>query len=348
MEGVAVAAAPAAARPARAGWFDALAPLVERLPGPAWAYYAVTSAILLGWMATVAEANGKPFGAGYALFGLQVVMPVALGHHFTDVARSALRRFRPLLDVDDARFAEIEHDFLTLSPGATWVATVVALALGSTAVFLSPEEWFGSYATSYDSMLAGIAPVIFLFVIPFGPFITRSIRQLVLVTRLHAAAPVVDPLRPGPTYAFSDFTVRVGLAMLVYGYGWLVADIETITASPVAYLLDAAFMAIAVAFFVLPLWGMHRRLVAGRDALLDSADGRLQTVIAELHRRADALDLRDADPLNKTIGSLIAERDVILKAPTWPWRPGTLNAFISLLAAPVILFIITRVLGRFV
>ena len=36
-----------------------------------------------------------------------------------------------------------------------------------------------------------------------------------------------------------------------------------------------------------------------------------------------------------------------LRAPTWPWRPGTLNTFITLLAAPVVLFVVTRLLERF-
>ena len=333
---------------ARSGWFDALPALVERLPIPAWLTYTVASLAVLAFMAAVAQANDREFGPGYALQALQVVMPVALGHHLTVVAREALRRFRSLLDVDDARFAEVEHDFLTLSPRATLTSTLAFGSLVVVAVVAAPEGLFDAYAGSKEALVLGIGPPFLLFGVVFGPFITRSLRQLIVISRLHDAARDVDPLRPGPTYAFSNFTVRMGLVMLLWGYAWLLADIQSGTEAAVAYLTDFVTMAIAAAFFVVPLWGMHRRLVTERDRLLDAADSRLERMIAELHRRADALDFRDADPLSKTIGSLISERDVILKAPTWPWRPGTLNTFISLLAAPIVLFVVTRILERFV
>lgn len=93
---------------------------------------------------------------------------------------------------------------------------------------------------------------------------------------------------------------------------------------------------------------MHQRLVAERIRMLDEVSGRLEGISAEIHRRASELDLRDADALNKLAASLTAERDLVHRTSTWPWEQGTLSAFTTALAAPVALFLMTRLLGRFV
>jgi hypothetical protein len=46
--------------------------------------------------------------------------------------------------------------------------------------------------------------------------------------------------------------------------------------------------------------------------------------------------------------SLIAERELLEKTPTWPWEPGTPVAVITALLLPVGLFLIQRMLERFI
>jgi hypothetical protein len=59
-------------------------------------------------------------------------------------------------------------------------------------------------------------------------------------------------------------------------------------------------------------------------------------------------DLARADGLNKAITTLIAERDLVGRLPTWPWQRETLGTVDSALAMPVLLWLITRFLGQFV
>jgi hypothetical protein len=62
----------------------------------------------------------------------------------------------------------------------------------------------------------------------------------------------------------------------------------------------------------------------------------------------DADDLARMDGLNKALASLVVERDLLARLPTWPWQPGTLGAFATAIVLPVALFLVTRALERFV
>jgi len=68
----------------------------------------------------------------------------------------------------------------------------------------------------------------------------------------------------------------------------------------------------------------------------------------EIHRAADERDVSRADGLNKLLGSLIAEREMVARLPTWPWQPGTVGAFVTAIFVPIGLFLITRALERLV
>ena len=54
------------------------------------------------------------------------------------------------------------------------------------------------------------------------------------------------------------------------------------------------------------------------------------------------------DALSKAQTALIQERDLIVRLSTWPWDPSTLRAVVSAIALPIALFLVTRVLDRFI
>jgi hypothetical protein len=112
--------------------------------------------------------------------------------------------------------------------------------------------------------------------------------------------------------------------------------------------LTGPVLAVAAAAFVLPLRGMHQRLVVEKERLQLGADKRFKATLADLHRSVDERDLSVADGLNKTLTSLQLERDALARIPTWPWQPATLRAFVSVLLVPVVIWLIIRLLERFV
>ena len=73
---------------------------------------------------------------------------------------------------------------------------------------------------------------------------------------------------------------------------------------------------------------------------------RLDTALRDLARRNETGDLGEADAVNKNINSLLAERDVLARTPTWPWAPETLRGFSTALALPIVLWLVFRLLER--
>ena len=50
----------------------------------------------------------------------------------------------------------------------------------------------------------------------------------------------------------------------------------------------------------------------------------------------------------KSLASLLAERDLFNKLPTWPWSVATLRGVASAILLPVLIFVLTRVIDRLI
>jgi hypothetical protein len=77
----------------------------------------------------------------------------------------------------------------------------------------------------------------------------------------------------------------------------------------------------------------------------------LHESVADLATRdGDAARLAQVrvDGLNKAFASLLQEREFLLRQSTWPWDTGTFRAVASAVLLPVVLFLVTRALERFV
>lgn len=93
---------------------------------------------------------------------------------------------------------------------------------------------------------------------------------------------------------------------------------------------------------------MHGRLIAEKERLQGEAEVRLQIVFSELNGDVDGRNVGLADALNKTLASMLQQRDVLAKLPTWPWSSGTLRGFVPAIFLPLGLFILQRVLSQVV
>ncbi len=332
-------------------WPEALAAWVERLPMPAWVFYLLLGLAFLTYscVTTLPVVQAHPFAAAVGA----IFVPYFLGarHYLTHAASRAARRFRPLLAVDDAHFARIERDLTTTTAREAWVATLIGAALGlaSDALFwvLFPDD-VARFGLTRDQYLVTGAPFLVVGEMVAAPFVHRTLRQLRVIQELHASAPVVDPLRPGPVAAFSTLTLRIALVILIPFYAWLAATWE-LTLSPLIVLLPIVLgSAIAAVVFVVPLLGLHGRLEAERNVRLDVVGERIDRVVTQLTTRVDRQELSDIATLQAAFMSLNAVRDMLLKVQTWPWRPGTFSTFLTVLGVPLILYVVTRLLSRVV
>jgi hypothetical protein len=133
------------------------------------------------------------------------------------------------------------------------------------------------------------------------------------------------------------------------GITWLVLLTVTLLTFPLQYMQMGTLAiwvlqgVLALAAFVLPLWFIHRRLVAEKLKLLAECDAHVEEARGKLHAVIQQDRMADMQPLNHALSGLAAERTVLLNIPTWPWRTGTMSGFLSALVLPIVLFIIQMV-----
>jgi hypothetical protein len=176
----------------------------------------------------------------------------------------------------------------------------------------------------------------------------HSARQLRAVSRIHAGVTKIDLLRPAPLYAFSRLTASIAIGIVLVLYVALPADPDAWPAATQNVLLFIPWlvlpMVVSVAAFVLPLRGMHASITAEKGRLMDSCARRIEEVTSRIHAAVDADDLSRADGLNKMLASLVMERDMLSKLPTWPWQSSTIGAIGTAIVLPIVLLLVTRLM----
>ena len=195
--------------------------------------------------------------------------------------------------------------------------------------------------------LAIVESVVYAFT--FGMiavFFYHTIWQLRMVSLIHTSAADVNLFRLTPLYAFSGLTARTGISLLLMNYFGVLTDPATFeNLALITLTILASF--IATVCFVLPLRGMHVRIVTEKKRLRAEASTRLEAVIQQLYARADSRDLEEVDRLKQLMDSLVSTREIIEKIPTWPWEPGTLISFISVFLLPLGVRLIVGLIGQF-
>jgi hypothetical protein len=331
-------------------WVDRFIDWVRRLPGPSWLFYLVL------WFALFLMANAVKWLDGSQLLGTikpfytvgasDSVYYLALMHYLKEAADAALRAFRPALTVSEAEYNRLHHQLTMLPAQSALLAGGIGGAIAALAVLFNPTVPNLYYHSSLLAIAFGAADAILIFAC-FGACVYQTIHQLTMVSRIHATATCINLFQPDPLYAFSGLTARTAMGYLLLADTAVLVMYEfMLEADPLALGIMAFMMALAVVTFVVPLLGMHRRMVEEKTRLESEANQRLEAAINELHRRLDAGDLTDMTELYRAIGGLEIERDVIAQIPTWPWQPGTLRLTLSPLLLPVAVWLIQRFLER--
>src|SRR5262245_39272833 len=337
-------------RPYSPGWFDRLTDRVDRMPGPNVLYCLGLLVFQFGYVTALLWFNGKlPVGSiDLRLVFVVVVTPYLLWVRFylDRVAAAALDVFRPVLAVSDAEFLRLRYELTTLPARTTRIVTSVAIAVFLLNTVLLPASIVSDFGSSRGAALIVIGPVTLFTLAVVAVATVQAIHQLRMVERIYDRVGTIALLRAKPLYAFSQLTARTGVSFLVLAYYIAAVRPDLVSSSPALAALLVAMIPTAVACFVLPLRGMHRRLAAEKDRALTQVASRLEAAFVRLHERADREILADADKLHHQITSLSAEREALAGVSTWPWEPATLTGFVSTLLLPALLWGIQRVLER--
>ena len=339
-----------AVRPYAPSWLNVLIDWIERAPGPPWAAYVVLGLVSValsvgqGWLAGIARVG--EVSLNQVGWGIVTIAFMAAVHLFERVAEWAFDTVRPLTSLEDGEAARLRYEVAIFPAVPGFIVLVVAF----------PLTLFGYVTDPAASGVVGYPPLALaargayesLFTAVLLVLICQAIRQLRLVTRILDRVTRIDLFHPRPLYAFSRLTGGIGIALImVVVLGFILAPSPTQATSPYYALWYVGFVGFGVVVFVVPLLGLHGRLVDEKQRLQAESDDRLKRVLAELDRDVDGLDLGRADALNKTLGSVLQQRDVLARLPTWPWSTTTLRAFVSAIMLPLALFLVQRLLGQF-
>jgi hypothetical protein len=264
-------------------------------------------------------------------------------HHLDRQASLSLQRFRPALDVTDEEYARLEYRLTTVPSLGAWIATALAIPLSL--VFI-----LGGEATPISpSRLPLLAVALVFTIFTAASFLIlgfHTFRQLRQVSELHRAATTINLLQPRPTYAFSRLTARTAIGVLAFLYfDFLVNPPTPGVALPYFTLLGAA-LALMVAAFLLPLLGMHGRLVAEKARLEVEVNQGMETAYEELQKQVRNKTYTHVDELEKALSGMVRMREVIARLSTWPWQPETLRGVLAAVGLPILIWLVQYALQR--
>lgn len=351
-------------RPYSPSWVDFLMRRIAALPGPTWLAYLIALPVCMfiasaeGWLGSV--STFPEIDLAQAAFGLFFIAPLAVLHFLDKSAADAWDRFRPVTDLDDGAAAGVRYE-LTVTPArVAWVLLAVGVLFNALWYVADPigtqiDGRPAAFVVARGLIEGFISATVFVLVY-------QLIRQLRIVDHLHDAATRIDLFQPQAVHAMSRLTARSAIAIIVLAVflSWPYPGIAEQTLIATILLFTLPMIVLGVAAFFLPLRGLHDRLVEDRAELQAATSQRLEATRNALHQLVDSESVntgdveksREAqtriDALSKAQTALIQERDLLAKLSTWPWDPSTLRAVISAIALPIVLFLITRVLDRFV
>jgi len=327
-------------------WNDQILEAMERWRWPLPVTFVVLGVVaILGlhaveWLlADLSMGEIDPFIISLPFYPLGILALIAIQNR---VSLSALERFRPATDMDDAAYGELAHE-LTHQPAFS--AAIAGLALGALGAMIevtkvTAAERFELYPAAFVIYIIAS----FAFYAFAGPWIVRTFRLLRRVHRLHQGASHIDLLHPEPVHAFSSVTATVGVSFIAITTLSITTDPATHQTTG-GMILTVALLAIAVACFVLPLWGMHRRLRAERARLGGELAARVEATIDRLYAHVDE-DRPGGAELRDRMMALMATRDLYARLSTWPWQPETPRWLFSALLVPLVIWGATRLLER--
>ncbi|MDX1418126.1 MAG: hypothetical protein R3293_28250, partial [Candidatus Promineifilaceae bacterium] len=202
---------------------------VDRLRLPAWLFYLLLLVLLIIIFNSLAWIDGSLSFPTLEVYRSSVpVYPVAslaLVHYLNRLARRALAAFRPALGVANSEYERLEYMLVTLPRRGTW--NTIALSLLFTAAYI--------YLTPYLAALFRRSPVVamvefvayaFTFAM-IAVFIYHIIRQLRMVSLIHASATNINLFSRTPLYAFSKLTAQTGIGLLLMNYFGVLTDPAT-------------------------------------------------------------------------------------------------------------------------
>lgn len=333
--------------PYRPSWVNRLIARFDTLPLSPLVVYAGL------WLALLAIAHLFAWGGGQlprGVFDARILVvtawaPYSLGFiaYLSHTAGHALDDFRPALDLDERQCQRLRYEFTVLPARPALIAQVagVAVVLASLVVMPATRTPFiawpviGPLATGMGVVGIGLAMVA----------IYQTFRHLHLIRLTYRRANRLRLFQAGQLYAFSTLTLRIGVGWLIIIYTGPLAFPDVL--ENMLWMAAALLLVLSIALsFVATLTGIHRRIDVLKTQQLAEVHELMDQVFDSLDQRLRNGELGGIGDLREAVAALELQRNVLAKASTWPWQPGTLASFLTALSLPLLVWLAQEVLNR--
>ena len=320
----------------------------DSLPGHGWWVFPALAVLLFGWAHAVLWATGRlPLGVVEPTITVGVVygpflLAILAAANF--VSKRSLVAFWPATGWPDADRPAWEAAFADTPGPWGWVSLLIGLPLAIGSFLSAPTSFFGEGSDRLVLLVAYLPALVLGYSMAPAAFV-HTVRQLRLVARIHREATAIDPFDRGPVYAFSRLTVMTGLGYVLVGYYSLTVNGAFAAGNLLAVAALAASLVVGIGTFVVPLWGIHERLVDEKALLMRGVEARVGRIGVEMYRRIDAGEFDGSKVMSDALGGVTTLRDRIQRLPTWPWPPQLLRGFVSALLLPLVIYVLTRLVS---
>jgi hypothetical protein len=338
----------------KGSWVDRLIDWIDRLPGPVALFYlaaylvATLAAHIALWLDGIVDPGTiDPEWIANPIWG---VLSLIWIHYLKHVTRRALNDFEPILHDKPGEFAALEDRMLYLPRRLSFWLSIVAAGLLTAGVVSDP-------AIVYEGLNHPIAfalvPPIMIFAYTVATLtVAYTIGLLRAVTQAFRVVTTVDVIHPRPLFALTNITVQSGLLWILVVNLSVASLVFIENSGGSTRLVDLSFstvgLVIAIASFLLPLRGIHRRLDEAKAALIEENAAAVNRTRIKLYAALDRDDHTEVDSIDKGLTSLLRLRDELRGIKTWPWKPGTLRTFASAVVLPILVWSTQQMLTRFV
>lgn len=259
--------------------------------------------------------------------------------------RSALRSVGDLAGLDESAREVFARELIRLP--WRWLWGGVALGcVAHVAVLTGIGVFWEAYSrTDILATRAGFTVILGWVHGPaMGLAIAVLLRQGLLFLRIGREVGSVDLLDHAAQAPFVNASLRLALLFTLWIACITAFHVDwggSMTLAPQILWISPAYFLLSGALFALPLWGIHQRLRAERNAELLRVNASIR---GDRHALRDSLLAADADALNAV--DLLAYRDHVRSFSTWPFDASTLLRLGLYLGIPLLGWVGSAIVER--
>jgi len=191
-----------------------------------------------------------------------------------------------------------------------------------------------------------------IFVLSFGVgyiAIYMVIRAFVLINRVYQGLRTVNIYDLDSLYALSMYSAWLTVFLIIHAYLIFILAPSLAEFAFHYYLcIDLLGVVLVLAIFWFPIRRVNRLLIMEKRRLLKDVNLRIETTFDLLHARIDRQEFRRIVELREALQGLMIEKGFIESLRTWPWKPSTLTALLSVVVLPLLVSLLTELVSRLI